>query len=407
MLGAGIVGVACALHLLRDGHRVTLIDRLAPGEGCSYGNAGVLASYACLPLARPELLRKLPRMVLDARGPISVRWSRLPALLPWLVRFVRAGSAERAAASARALAALVGGSVEEYQTLTGNGAAAALIRRAPVLYVYRDQRALDADASVWETRRRHGVRFHRTGDAELRALEPALSPAFTRAMVIEGCGYTTDPSRLVKLLAEQAIAQGAQVLEREVRDVHVERDGVRLRCDGEDLSCERLVVAAGAWSGWIARRLGDPVPLEAERGYHVTIRDAGVALGASIGSAEGGFFATPMDAGIRVAGTSELDALDAPPDYRRADRLLERAREMFPGIDTHEHTRWMGQRPTLPDSLPVIGPSSRHASVYYAFGHQHVGLTTAPRTGRIVADLVSERRANTDLEPYRVDRFGA
>lgn len=406
VLGAGIVGIACAIHLQRDGHRVTVVDRLAPGEACSSGNAGILASYACLPLAKPGILRKVPGMLLDAEGPLVIRLRHLPSLTPWLLRFLRAAGADAMESSARALGMLVGGSVERHRDLARGSGADSLLVSSPILYAYQDRASLAADQDVWKLRERYGVPIRVVEGTELRKMEPALSADLRCAVVLEDCGYTTNPARLVKVLASHAESEGARVLRREVRHIGFDGErGVRLHTDAEDLICDKVVIAAGAWSSAIAAACGEPVPLEAERGYHVTIHNPGVAPRTAVASARGHFFATPMEGGLRLAGTSELARLDAPPDYRRAELLLKQARELFPGVNTSDHTRWMGQRPTLPDSLPVICASKRRGDVYYAFGHQHIGLTTAPITGSLIADLVAGRRPNIDLEPYRIDRF--
>ena len=406
VIGAGIVGVSCALHLLRDGHRVTIVDPLPPGEACSYGNAGCFASYAVLPVSTPGILWSVPAMLLNPNGPLAIRWSYWPALIPWLVDFIRAGRPEQMLAATRALAPLVADSLEQHRDLAREAGIESLVRAAPIVYAYPSEKSLDASMPGWNFRREHGVETRVVRGEALRELEPALSTGFPCAVVIDDCGYATNPSRLVKGLAEHARRRGASLLERRVLDVAPRSDGgVRLSTDDGDMLSDKVVVAAGAWSGILARRFGEPVPLEAERGYHVELHAPGITPRTIVGSPKGKFLATPMEGGLRLAGTAEFAGLDAPPNYRRAESLRHHARTLFPGVNIEDYSRWMGQRPSLPDSLPVIGQSRRHAGVFYAFGHQHVGLTCGPRTGRLVADLISERRPNVDLQPYRIDRF--
>jgi D-amino-acid dehydrogenase len=406
VLGAGIVGIACAVHLLRDGHRVTIVDRAAPGEACSFGNAGVFASYGCLPVSLPGLAWSVPGMLFRPDGALSIRWRYWLTLFPWLVKFVRAGRMDRMQSSARALSFLVTGSLEEHRQLAKGTGVEPLLRPAPLVYAYADERSLAGGLKSWNWRRPYGVDPRVVRGAELRELEPALSANLPCAVVIDDCGHTTDPSRLVKGLAEYAQSEGATLLKRNVFDIQPQDGGgLRLVTDDGDILTERLVIAAGAWSGKLAARCGEPVPLEAERGYHVVLRDPGVEPRAIVGSAKGKFLATPMEEGLRLAGTSEFAGLDAAPDYRRAEVLRRQARDLFPDVRIDDYSQWMGPRPSLPDSLPVIGRSRRLAGIYYAFGHQHVGLTCAPRTGRLIADLIAGRRPNIDLEPYRVDRF--
>jgi D-amino-acid dehydrogenase len=406
VLGAGVIGVACAVHLLRDGHRVTIVDRLAPGEACSFGNAGALSSYACLPVSLPGLVWSVPGMLLNPDGALTIRMSYWLTLFPWLVKFLRAGRMDRMQSSARALSFLVHDSLEQHRDLASGAGLDDLLRAAPFVYAYADEASLSRGMENWDWRRPYGVTPRIVRGRELRELEPALSADLSCAVVIDDCGYTTDPSRLVKGLADYAQRQGATLLRRDVIDIRPrDEGGVRLVTDDGDIVADKVVIAAGAWSGKLAARCGEAVPLEAERGYHVMLHDPGIEPRALVGSAKGKFLATPMEEGLRIAGTSEFAGLDAPPDYRRAQVLRRRARELFPQVNVDDYSEWMGQRPSLPDSLPVIGPSRRHAGVYYAFGHQHVGLTCAPKTGRLIADLVAGRRSNIDLDPYRVDRF--
>jgi D-amino-acid dehydrogenase len=406
VVGAGVIGVACAVHLLRDGHRVTIVDRAAPGEACSFGNAGVFASYACLPVSHPGLVWSVPGMLFRRDGALSIRWRYWPTLFPWLTKFLHAGRMDRMQASARALSFLVSGSLEQHRDLAKGAGVEHLLRPAPLVYAYADERSLTAGMQSWDWRRPHGVEPRVVRGAELRALEPALSTKLSCAVVIDDCGYTTNPSQLVKGLAEHAQRQGATLLARNVLDIHPQTDGgVRLSTDGGDMLTDKVVIAAGAWSGALAARCGEPVPLEAERGYHVMLRNPGVSPRSVVGSASGKFLATPMEEGLRLAGTTEFAGLDAPPDYRRAEALRTQARDLFPDANLDDYSQWMGQRPSLPDSLPVIGPSRRHPGIFYAFGHQHVGLTCAPRTGRLIADLIGGRTPNIDMHAYRVDRF--
>jgi len=406
VLGAGIVGIACAVHLLRDGHRVTIIDRLPPGEACSFGNAGVFANFGCLPVSVPGLAWSVPGMLFDPAGALTIRLGYWLTLFPWLVKFLRAGRLDRMQSSAHALSLLVSDSLEQHRDLARGAGVDHLLRPAPLVYAYGDEASLSKGMLGWDWRRPYGVTPRVARGAELRELEPALSPKLPCAVVIDDCGHTTDPSRLVKGLAEYAQRQGATMLQRDVVDIHpLDDGGVRLSTDDGDLVCEKLVIAAGAWSGKLAARCGEPVPLEAERGYHVMLRNPGVELRSIVGSAKGKFLATPMDGGLRLAGTTEFAGLDAAPDYGRAELLRRQARELFPDANIDDFSQWMGHRPSLPDSVPVIGHSQRHPGILYAFGHQHVGLTCAPKTGRLIADLVAGRTPNVDLAPYRVDRF--
>jgi D-amino-acid dehydrogenase len=406
VVGAGIVGVSSALRLLHDGHKVTVVDRGAPGEGCSQGNAGLFASYSFVPLSMPGVLAQIPKWILDPLGPLAIRWRHAPWMLPWLVRFVRAGRPERVAEICDALAPLLASSLEEHQSLARGTAAEGLICSQGYMYVYEDAASLAKDSLAWRLRSERGSDVRPLTAGDIRDREPALAPIYRHGYFLPGLGYTVDPMNLVKGLARQVERSGGVVLRRQVRDIDIGPDGPRrLIADEGDLDLDVLVIAAGAWSGRLAARLGSPVPLEGERGYHVILPNRGITLKTAVFAASSKFVATPVESGIKFAGTSEFSGLDAPPNGARARILVAHARRMFPGIDTAGIAEWSGLRPTLPDSLPVIGPSPVFENVYFAFGHQHIGLTGGPRTGRLIADLVAGRTPNIDIRPFRADRF--
>ncbi len=406
IIGAGIVGIACAIHLQRDGHRVTVVDRLPPGEGTSSGNAGVMASSAVVPIAIPGIVWKAPKMLLDPLGPLSFRWRHLPRLLPWMVNFIRNSSPERVEQIADALASLLGTSVQEHQALAAGTGAEPWVRPSPYLYVYENEAAFKQDAYAWRLRQQRGGKIEILKGPEVQEFEPALSPNQQYGVVLQKHGYSPDPLQLVKALAAHFVRSGGTLLRREVKDINIGTDGPnRLLTDAGALDLDTLVIAAGAWSGRLTARLGNPVPLESERGYHITLRNAGVMPRYPIMSASGKFVSTPMTPGLRLAGLVEFGGLSRPPRYARARTLLTHAQRLFPGVQINDYSEWMGHRPSLPDSLPIIDRSSQFPSVFYAFGHQHIGITSGPLTGRLIADLVAGRQPSIDLTPFRVSRF--
>lgn len=406
VVGAGVVGIACALNLVRDGHDVTVVDRILPGEGCSKGNAGVLAATGYVPMSLPGIAWKVPGMLFRRNGPLALRWRDLPRLAPWMIAFLRQAKPERVEYTASAMHALIGSAVEDHQRLARGTKAAELLKTAVYVHAYRDRAAYEKDALAHDIHRRHNEAVELLEGDAVQELEPALSTDIRFAMVLKNNGFTLDPMMLVKRLAEAVMLEGGNILKRDVRDVEVRDDGsVRLVCTEGDVEAPTLVVAAGAFSGWLAEKFGHKVPLVGERGYHVTLPNAGVKPRNPIMAVAHKFVATPMECGLRFAGTAEFAALDAPENMARARMLLRLGAELLPGIDTSGHTEWMGRRPSLPDSLPVIGPAANHPNVFFAFGHHHLGLTGAPRTGELIADLVAGRRSNLDLAPFRIDRF--
>lgn len=408
VIGAGIVGVACALNLVRDGHNVTLVDRDAPGEGTSRGNAGIMAASAIVPVPQPGLFWKVPGMLLDPLGPLSLRWGYIARRAPWFLNYLSNAKAERVQAIGAALTTILGGSVQEHQRLAKGTQAEKWLQPSPYYYAYSDEAAFAKDAFGWDLRRKHGYSFELITGNAVREVEPFLNPNYRCLVALENHGFIREPMLLVKALADAFKAAGGQVLRRDIRDIGIGPDGrpVELITDQGPLAFGTLVVAAGVWSGRLAARLGSPVPLESERGYHILLTDPGNMPNSPIMSAKGKFVVTPMATGLRLAGLVEFAGLEAAPNYAVARRLLKHAKMMFPGVRTDAYEEWMGHRPSLPDSLPVIGRSPNYDNVYFAFGHQHVGMTGGPKTGRLIADLIAGRKPNEDLTPFRVNRFG-
>jgi D-amino-acid dehydrogenase len=406
VIGAGIVGVCCALQLLRDGHRVTLIDRQGPGEGASYGNGAVLPTESVVPVATPGILWKVPGMLRDPLGPLALRWGYLPRIAPWLLRFLAASTARRVERISQALAALHHGSIEAYAPLIAMAGAGDMLRRNGWVCVYESEAGFQDAAPMLELQRRRGVRLEILGPEGLRQLEPALAPIFPRAVFYPEVAQVVDNFRFVQVLAEAFQKHGGRLLREEVRGFELGAAGPRaLLTDQGHRPCEALVVAAGAWSKPLAVQLGRRPPLDTERGYHLQLPAPGIVPRLAVYSTERAFVCTPLETGLRLAGTVELGGLKAPPDWRRAEALARHARRWLPGLETEGATRWMGFRPSMPDSLPVISASPRHANAFFAFGHGHCGLGLAARTGALIADLVAGRDPGLDMAPYRADRF--
>jgi D-amino-acid dehydrogenase len=411
VIGAGMVGVCAASWLQRDGHEVFLVEPGEPGHGASFGNAGALNASSVTPVSMPGVMWKVPGWLFDPVGPLSLRWSYLPTVAPWLWRFVHAGTTEKVHAQARALRPLVGATLDALMPLVRDAGAEDLVHRRGHLYVYRSPDGPEKERLAWELRRENGVEIDEFDADELRQLEPALSRDYVRGLLVRENGHTSNPLGLVQRLLKHVLRSGGR-LER-ARALGFRLDGGRLaaiRTDAGDIAADAAIVCAGAWSKPLAASLGDKVPLETERGYHLMVRDPEVMPRIPTADADGKFVATPMDTGLRFAGTVELAGLKAPPDWRRARILLEQGRKMLPGLAAeHAEDRisvWMGHRPSLPDSLPVLGASRATPDIVYAFGHGHVGMTAAPMTGRLVADLVTGRPPAIDIVPFAPSRFG-
>lgn len=407
VIGTGIVGTCTAAWLQREGHRITFVDPIDAGEACSFGNAGSLSPSACLPVGMPGVWKKAPAWLLDPLGPLTVRWAYLPAALPWLLRFVRHSKTAEVVRIATALRGLLAPIFESYQPLLDHAGAQALVRRTGCLYVYSSREA----AAQWkwgmDLRRSLGVALRDVDRDELESLEPDLKGAFRFGILAPENGSTVDPSALVKALHARCLADGAGHLKRRVTGFEL-RDGLvqALRLDGAaSLAVDGVVVAAGAWSARLATQLGARVPLETQRGYHVTVKSSNLALRHTVMAVEHNLMVNPMAMGLRLAGSVELAGLQAPPNYARADVLLRKGRELFPHLDASETTQWMGHRPCLPDSLPVIGRAPQAENAWLGFGHGHVGMCGGATTGREIAHLVAGRAPQVDLAPFSPLRF--
>ena len=406
VIGAGIVGTVCANYLLRDGHQVTLIDRAGPGEAASFGNAGAISPASVVPIAYPGMAKDIPRWLLDRNGPLYLHWSYLPHVLPWLIRFLRAGRRDRVEQISKALAALNMPAFDAYRPLLKDAGLEHLFHQTGQLFIYRTREGLDHDRFGIELKRATGLRVDILNADEIHQLEPSLAPIFAAAHFIPDHGHCKNPFRLVEGLAENFVRRGGTLLREEVLGFEMGPTGPSaIVTRGGRRALDLAVIAAGIWSRGLTKQLGRDVPLETHRGYHVTLPNPGAMPRIMVFPMDYKMAATPMEMGLRLAGTVELNSVDAPPNYARAQNLLRIGREIFPSLNTEGYTQWMGNRPCFPDSLPVLGAVPGIPNVYVAFGHGHQGLLGASQTGKVTAELIGGRPLSMDLTPFRIDRF--
>jgi D-amino-acid dehydrogenase len=406
VIGAGVVGACTALALRRDGYAVTLIERGEPGMGTSFGNAGMLSVTSCVPIAQPGILWKVPRLLADPLGPLTIDWRYLPKLAPWLMRFVAASAPARVEHISKALMSLLVQIIPAYRELLGPDAFQDLARPGGILYAYQSDRAFESSQRAHALRRKRGVTMAMLDQSQLRQTEPSLAPSFKHGVLMPDSYRAVNPLRLTQTVVQKFTAEGGELVTQAVdRIERGERDRLFAVGNGQRRELDTVVITAGAWSKRLARDCGINVPLETERGYHVMLPNPGVAPRLSISSGDHEFGVTPMEHGLRLAGTVELAGLDKPPNWARADVLLRAAKEMFPGLNDQGATTWMGHRPSMPDSLPVIARAPSHERVFFGFGHGHLGLTFGAITGFLIADLIAGRPSRVDLEPFRADRF--
>lgn len=401
VIGAGVVGLACALALTQEGHAVALVAPEDDETAASYGNAGIIADYAVLPVGTPDVLRNLPALLLDRNSPLAIRPGL--GLVPWLLRFARESLPRRAEANARAIAALLAPATASWQAMAAEIGARDLLKPLGTLYLCETE--ADRKAAHLDAYRAHGVRVEEITRAELGQLQPGL-PAdvgvggafFPDALTVH------DPRQMLRHLRNAVAKAGVQQIAARVTGLQTGPAGVRLTGENLMLRARRVVICAGAWSRNLAAQAGDRVPLETERGYHLEWDSDAPRLTRQMTPVSRGFYFCPMDGRLRVAGTVELGGLDAPASPHRWDMLERGARAILRDLPEPDR-RWMGCRPSLPDSRPVIGVSKSGSQVIYAFGHGHLGLTMAPITARLVTALMAGREPEVDLAPYRPDRF--
>ncbi len=407
VVGAGIVGICCALSLLERGVRVRVLDKAGPAEATSYGNAGVISPWSCVPQALPGVWRNVPGWLLDPLGPVSLRWHALPRMLPWALRFFRAGRPERVAEISAAMDALNRPNVDLYRRHLAGTGQEDLLQDSWYLLATRDPQGISEGSLGHSLRKTQGAPLEIVDGDTLREIEPALAPDYRAALVIKDQARAVQPSALGQALADKARGLGADLQRRTVRRLVPDEAGRwRLDCDEGPVVASTLVIAAGPWSLSLLAPLGITLPLAYERGYHLEFRDPGVTLKHSVMDADRKFVTSSMANGIRSAGTAEFADLEAAPNYRRATVLEGLTKQMLPELNTADTQPWMGTRPSFPDSLPCIAPLPGHANLFAAFGHSHYGLGMAPKTGQIVADLVTGTQPNIDLAPYSATRFG-
>lgn len=406
IVGAGIVGLATAVALLDAGRRVVLIDADGIARGTSSGNAGGLAFSEILPLASKGMLRQLPRWLADPLGPLTVPPSYLPRIAPWLLRFWRSGWADRRDAATAAQAALMRLASTEMQALIDRAGLSEMVHEDGVLELYESEQELTASLPGWAERERHGIDFEHVRGARLAELQPGLSPRLVAGTFVPSWHSVDDPYRFAATIGEHATGRGAELLQQRVVALRPAEGGVELSlADGSSLRARQAVVAAGAWSKSLTDPLGDAVPLETERGYNTTLPAGSLDLRRQLTFGGHGFVISKLASGIRVGGAVELGGLELPPNYARADAMLQKAARFLPGLTTEGGTQWMGYRPSLPDSLPVIGAASASPDIVYAFGHGHLGLTQSAATGRLVQQLLDRQPPAIDLSPFSPQRF--
>lgn len=406
VIGAGIIGTAIAHDLQKRGRQVVLIDRDGPGKGASFGNMASIAVTEFLPASRPSVWRQIPGWMLDPEGPVRLRPSYMPRLVPWFLRFLAASRPSKLRELEAQGAALCARALPDTLALLRETGLEREISDEGCLSLYTDEAEFKADRDHIELLERFGFEHEVIGRQAIKALEPELSDKIGLAVLFPQNRSMKDPYKLVLALAERFTALGGRIEKAEATGF-VRGETIRevVLKDGRRLPVDEVVISAGAFSAKLAAQLGEPIPMETERGYHTQIMAPGISMKHSIIWPARAFMVTPTAGGIRVGGTVEMAGLDAAPDYRRAKVTVKRAREALPNLRCEDFTEWMGHRPALPDTVPILSASARTKRLFYATGHGHLGLTYAATTARLMGELVTGAKPSIDLAPYRIDRF--
>ncbi len=406
IIGAGIVGVSCAIWLQRAGHEVVVIDRLGIGEGTSFGNAGVLAAISVVPVPVPGLLKKVPGMLFSKDEPLFLRWSYLPRLLPFLIKYLGYANDRAVRKISDSLALLLHDCADQHVALAKGTGAERFIIQGDYVFGYKDFAAYQADAYGWELRHKYNYEFEEMDAVRLAEYDPVLAGRFGFAVRCPNHGHITDPSKYVKALASHMVEQGGEFVQADVRDVSVEGDRTRgIETSKGFVEADEVVLAAGVWSGELAEKLGVKAPVEAERGYHIEFINPSFTPKSPMMVTRGKFVVTPMVGRLRCAGIVEFGGLSEVRSRAALDLLKRQTLELLPDLKYERIDEWLGFRPATPDSLPFIGALDKIKNVWSAFGHQHIGLSGGPKTGRWVADMITGQMPNVDLAPFAANRF--
>jgi D-amino-acid dehydrogenase len=406
VIGAGIIGTTLAYELQRRSRSVVLIDRDAPGKGASFGNLASIAVTEFMPASRPSIWKQIPGWMLDPEGPIRVRPSYMPKLIPWFMRFISASRPAKLRELEAHGATLCARVHEDYQSLLWGTGLSGEMSEEGCLSLYADEAEFEADREHIEILERFGFPHEVIGKQAIKALEPELSDKIGLAVLFPQNHTVRNPYQLVVKLADAFKGLGGKVEQGEV--VGFTRGesiySVILK-DGRKITANQVAICAGAYAATLCKMLGEPVPLETERGYHTQIMSPGITMKHSIIWPARAFMVSPTAGGIRVGGTVEMAGLTASPDYRRARITVRRAREALPNLKCENFTEWMGHRPAFPDTIPVMSASVKTKGVFYALGHGHLGLTLAATNARLMADLITGAKPPIDMHPYRINRF--
>ena len=403
IIGAGIQGVCNALFLQKKGFAVTLFDRDEPGNAASYGNAGHFSPYASVPLNRPDVVSDVPAMLLSSRGPLALKWNYIPKMLPWFYQFLKNCSKKNMKHTAKYMHQILNLSLPAFDELFDEIDVNNLIENNGILYVWNNQNLKSRNLEI-KIRDELGVKQQILNPKEIHDLEPNLKPFYHGGVFYDYARHARNPKKILIKLFENYVKKGGKFLKININDLNFDQNKPVIKSENQRFIFDKLVIACGAFSKKLTDKLDEKIPLDTERGYHIHFKDFDYLISRPVVYSNRGFGMTPMEQGLRVVGTVEFGGLDNPVSKRRIKNLLLNANEMLDGLPEHKD-EWLGFRPTLPDFLPVIGPSKNYDNVFYCFGHHHLGWTLGAISGKIISNMIAQENTNLDLQPYSSLRF--
>ena len=403
IVGAGIQGVCNALFLQKKGFDVTLFDRDEPGNAASYGNAGHFSPYASVPLNRPDVVTDVPAMLMSSRGPLALKWNYVPKMIPWFYRFLNNCSQNKMMHTAKYMHQILNLSLPAFDELFDDVDISGLIENNGILYVWNNQNLKSRDLEI-KIRNDLGVKQQVLNKKEIHDLEPNLKPFYHGGVFYDYARHARNPKKILIKLFENFTLKGGKFLKVNINDLDFDEKRPVIRSETKKFTFDKLVIACGAFSKRLTDKLHEKIPLDTERGYHVHFKGFDHLISRPVVYSNRGFGMTPMEQGLRVVGTVEFGGLDNPLSKNRIKNLILNAKEMLDGLPEHKD-EWLGFRPTLPDFLPIIGPSKNYENVFYCFGHHHLGWTLGAISGKIISKMIDNENTNLNLEPYSSLRF--
>jgi D-amino-acid dehydrogenase len=403
VVGAGIQGVCTALFLQKKGYQVIIFDRDQPINSASYGNAGHFSPYASVPLNRTDIISDVPTMLLSSRGPLALKWNYVPKMIPWFLKFLLNCRQERMMHTAKNMHQILDQSLPAFDELFEEINLEGLVENKGILYVWTDKNLKSRELEI-KIREELGVKQQLVNSKEIHDLEPNLKPFYHGGVYYDYARHARNPRKILTKLLENFINKGGKFLKLNIQDINFDEDKPVIRSETQRFIFDKLVIACGAFSKKLTDKLHEQIPLDTERGYHVHFKDCDHLISRPVVHANRAFGLTPMEQGLRVVGTIEFGGLDNPLSKSRIKNLILNANDMLEGLPEHKD-EWLGFRPSLPDFLPVIGPSKNYKNVFYSFGHHHLGWTLGAISGKIVSMMIANENTNLNLKPYSSLRF--